>query len=53
MTQNSPDKLSKKEIERRRDEALKRALNTPPRPHTPKGKPKKRRQSAEKAAHKL
>jgi len=32
------DELTEEEAAKRRDEALKRALNTPPKPHKPKSK---------------
>jgi hypothetical protein len=46
MGDDSPKEFTKKEVAERRDEALKRALNTPPRPHTSKeknGKSRKRK----------
>lgn len=35
------DKLSAKETAQRRDDAIRRALNTPPKPHAPLGKKRK------------
>jgi hypothetical protein len=35
-TPKDQDELSEEEAAKRRDEALKRALNTPPKPHKPK-----------------
>jgi hypothetical protein len=35
-TPKDKDELTEEETRRRRDEALKRALNTPPKPHKPK-----------------
>jgi len=35
-TKEDQDKLSEKEAEKRRDDALKRALSTPPKPHKEK-----------------
>ena len=35
------DELTEEEAAKRRDEALKRALNTPPKPHKEKDAPKK------------
>ena len=39
MTDRDQDE---KEVERRRDEALRRALSTPPKPHAPKSEGEKR-----------
>jgi len=36
-----PDELTEEETVKRRDKALKRALNTPPKPHKQSDKPKK------------
>ncbi|HUF86270.1 MAG TPA: hypothetical protein VMM59_02715 [Thermohalobaculum sp.] len=40
----SEKKQDEKEVERRRDEALRRALSTPPKPHAPKGDGEKKDQ---------
>jgi len=40
-TPKDQDELTEEEAERRRDEALKKALNTPPKPHKPEKEDKK------------
>jgi len=37
-TPKDQDKLSEAEADKRRDEIIKRMLNTPPKPHKPKSK---------------
>lgn len=46
MTKETDDKYSKKEAAKRRDDALRRALMTPPNPHSTK--PKSARKGAKK-----
>jgi len=41
-TPKDQDELTEEDAAKRRDEALKRALNTPPKPHKPKRKPMKK-----------
>ncbi len=38
---NEPDELTEEEAAKRRDEALKRALSTPPKPHKDRSKSEK------------
>jgi hypothetical protein len=47
---NKVEQLSEEETERRRDEALRRALNTPPKPREPKPKKPKGKTTKEKPA---
>jgi len=47
-TTKDQDELTEEEAAKRRDEVLKRMLNTPPKPHklkTPKPRPKEKRDS--------
>jgi hypothetical protein len=52
MPDTNDDRLPDEEVARRRDEALRRSLNTPPKPRKPKaekkGGPRKERPGSEK-----
>jgi len=47
MSKTTDEQLSDKKVERRRDEALRRALNTPPKQHKDMKKGKGRKQQGE------